>query len=104
MMDKVKKIVDCLRRYDPERIILFGSYAREEADEYSDVDLVIIKETEERFLDRIHSALKCWNLPLALDVLVYTPEEFSRMLAEENGFILEVMEEGKVIYEKGPNG
>lgn len=39
--DKVEKVVDCLMRYNPERIILFGSYARGEADEYSDVDVVV---------------------------------------------------------------
>jgi predicted nucleotidyltransferase len=45
------RIVQALRSYQPERIYLFGSAARGESDELSDVDLVIIKETEDPFLD-----------------------------------------------------
>ena len=52
-MDKVKRVVECLRRYNPERVILFGSYARGDVDEYSDVDVVVIKQTERRFLERL---------------------------------------------------
>ena len=47
------EIVAILKSYDPERIILFGSRARGEADEYSDYDLMVIKRTDRPFLDRL---------------------------------------------------
>lgn len=100
MMDKVKKIVDCLIRYDPERIILFGSYARGEADEYSDLDVVVIKQTEQRFLERLIEAARCLDNDLGkVDVFVYTWEEFEEMKQSGNPFIEQVLAEGIVIYE-----
>ena len=38
-MDKVQRAIECLKKYDPEKIIIFGSYERGEIDEYSDMDL-----------------------------------------------------------------
>jgi predicted nucleotidyltransferase len=46
------EIVAVLKSYDPERIILFGSRARGEADEYSDYGIIVIKHTDRSFLDR----------------------------------------------------
>ncbi len=82
------------------RGIIFGSYARREADEYSDVDLVIIKETAIPFLDRYTDFQGLFRAtPKALQILVYTPEEFDDMQARGNPFILNVIEDGVVIYE-----
>lgn len=89
-----------MREYDPERIILFGSHARRDADEYSDLDLVVIKETEERFLDRLKRVFDLIDPDFALDILVYTPQEFARMVEEGNQFLERVLEEGVIIYEK----
>ena len=71
--ERIKQIVSSLREYDPERVILFGSHARRDADEYSDLDLVVIKETEERFLDRLKRVYEVMQPDFALDLLVYTP-------------------------------
>jgi predicted nucleotidyltransferase len=46
-------IVEILKPYDPERIILFGSRSRGEADELSDYDIIVIKRTKRSFLDRL---------------------------------------------------
>lgn len=93
--------MDKLKNYNPEKIILFGSTARNETDEYSDFDLVIIKKTDKQFLQRLVEVVDF--LPLhspAIDLLVYTPEEFERMKEDENPFIEQVIKDGKVIYEK----
>jgi len=61
MMDtktRLKRVIECIKKYDPERIILFGSCARREEDRYSDLDLVIIKRTDERFLERLVAVAK----------------------------------------------
>lgn len=97
---RIEEIVSSLREYDPERIILFGSHARRDADEYSDLDLVVIKETEERFLDRLKRVYEIMQPDFALDILVYTPGEFAHMLEEGNPFLERVLEEGIVIYER----
>jgi predicted nucleotidyltransferase len=46
-MDKVDKVVKCLMQYEPEKIIIFGSYVRDEMDEYSNLDFVVIKKKRE---------------------------------------------------------
>ena len=85
-----------LSRYGPvERILLFGSAARGEQDEASDVDLIIIKRTSQRFLERI---LSVPPLPVPADVFVYTPEEFAEMREHENPFILEALRDAVVLY------
>jgi predicted nucleotidyltransferase len=98
--DKVAHIIASLEEYDPQRVILFGSWARGDEDEYSDLDLVIIKETQERFLDRLEKVYELVKPTFAMDVLVYTPQEFAEMQERENPFIEVVMKEGVVIYER----
>jgi predicted nucleotidyltransferase len=99
--DELKRaLAPGLKAGGAERAILFGSCARGEADEYSDVDLVIVKSTETPFLDRYKEFEGLFNMVRkALDVLVYTPEEFVAMRDRGNPLILKVMEDGIVIYE-----
>jgi len=99
---KLKVIIEALKAYNPEKVILFGSSARGEADKHSDIDLVIIKKTQDRFLQRLKKAALLIREPIAVDLFVYTPEEFAQMLGDENPFAQIVITEGKVIYEK-PN-
>lgn len=100
-MDRVQKVIECIKKYEPEKIIIFGSYVRDELDEYSDLDFVVIKSTEKRFLERLIEVGKLIDNELGkVDVFVYTPEEFERMVECENPFIENVLKEGKVIYEK----
>ncbi len=94
-------IAEQFRWYDPERIILFGSLARGEP--AADIDVVLIKDTTERFLDRLKAVYERWNLPVAVDILVYTPTEWERMIEEERGFILRILREGREIYAR-PRG
>ena len=89
----VRRIVE---GYGPvERILLFGSAARGEQDAFSDLDLIIIKQTSERFLRRL---LAVPELPVEADVFVYTPEEFQRMLENENPFLMNALKDAIVIY------
>ncbi len=98
---RIRKIVESLRAYDPERVIVFGSVARGQADAFSDLDIVVIKETDERFVRRLLTAGD--YLPLdcgSIDVLVYTPGEFERMHQTGNPFIAEVVADGVTVYER----
>lgn len=100
-MNRIERVIECIKRYEPEKIILFGSYIRGEADEYSDLDFVVIKKTDKRFLERLIEVAKFIDNELGqVDVFVYTPEEFQRMIEWENPFIEQVLKEGRVVYEK----
>jgi predicted nucleotidyltransferase len=95
-IDEVVKII--LTQYDPvEKIIMFGSSARGEAGEQSDLDLIIVKKTDKPFLKRI---LEVPLFPVRADVFVYTPEEFSEMQEYENPFIMSALKNAKILYER----
>jgi len=91
----VKKLVS---KYHPEQIILFGSWARGDFHSGSDIDLIIIKKTSERFVDRIGKVLELVDSPFVIEPMIYTPEEYQRMLEEDNYFLKSALSEGKVIY------
>ena len=63
----------------PERIILFGSLANGQIHEWSDLDLVVVAETELPFLERLEQIFLRLEPHVGLDVLVYTPEEVQRL-------------------------
>ncbi len=87
--------------YRPEKVILFGSMAQASVGEWSDLDLVIIKDTSKPFLQRLREVALLCRAPVGVDFLVYTPSEFDQMIAERNPFILEeVLRKGKVLYER----
>ena len=90
-------------QYRPEKIILFGSMATNNVGEWSDLDLVIIKDTSLPFLERLVEVALLCPVWVGVDYLVYTPDEFAQMIADKNHFILrEVIEKGKVLYERQP--
>lgn len=98
---KIDWLVDDLSKYSPEKIILFGSAGTDNTDEYSDIDVVVIKQTTESFLERIKKAVLMLRDEIgSVDVFVYTPQEFKKMKEMENPFIARVIETGKVVYEK----
>jgi len=76
---EVQRIVEQIKDYEPVKVILFGSTARGDTDEYSDIDLIVVKETGERFLQRLITVTGFLPQDLRIDVFVYTPEEFERM-------------------------
>jgi len=84
----------------PERIILFGSAARGEAGEASDIDLTVIAATELDFFDRIGRVMSLYRGDREINVLVYTPAEWDRMLAEGRKFITRMADGGRVLYER----
>jgi len=84
----------------PDKIILFGSYCTGQLGEWSDLDMVIVKETEAPFLDRTRQVLALLQPRVGVDVLVYTPQELEQ-LSRERAFVREeIVAKGKVIYER----
>ncbi len=87
--------------YAPERVILFGSYATGTAGPDSDIDLLIIKETPKRFIDRwveVRRILSDPDRSVPLETLVLTPKEVEERLAIGDQFVEQILREGKVLY------
>lgn len=98
---ELERCVQLLReRYDPQRILLFGSLAAGEVQEWSDIDLVIVKETERKFLDRTREVLELLRPQVGIDVLVYTPDEFAQMVQQRAFVRDEIVGKGRVLYDQ----
>ena len=98
---ELERYLDLLEaHYQPDVVLLFGSAATENIHEWSDLDLVIVKQTEERFLDRIKDVIALLQPKVGVDILVYTPQEF-RQLGEERAFVRdEILAKSRVLYAK----
>lgn len=80
------------------KVISFGSYARGMRDLFTDLDLIVIMETEKEFIQRTADLYQLLQSDVDLDLLVYTPEEFNKM--REGSFLRKALQNGQVIYEK----
>jgi predicted nucleotidyltransferase len=108
-MEDPEKIETLIRRlvqkivaeYSPSKVILFGSHCTGTAGADSDVDLLIIKKTSDRFLDRWTAVLRIltgMHRGVPVEPLVLTPEEVQKRLAAGDQFITEILEKGKLLY------
>lgn len=91
-------VVERLKALGAKRVVLFGSLARGDVGKRSDLDLIVVLDAPGRFLDRlalVDEALK--DRDVALDVLVYTSEEFDR-LSRTRPFLRRALREGHVLY------
>ena len=85
---EIKKITDQIaKKYKPEKIILFGSYAWGKPTEDSDVDLFIVKKTNKRFGSRLFDVAKIIDSEMGTDALVYTPKEWKDGLKKNITFL-----------------
>jgi len=86
-------------RFQPEKIILFGSYAYGTAHADSDVDILVImparNQLDQAFL--IHTQI---DPPFPVGLIVRTPRNLRWRLADGDSFLREIMTKGKVLYEK----
>ena len=88
-------------RFDPDRVILFGSYARGDAGPDSDVDLLVIKSVEgSRREERIRIGAALHGVGLAKDVVVATPEDVERHGNLVGTVLRAALHGGKVLYER----
>jgi predicted nucleotidyltransferase len=92
----VRRIVTALH---PEKVILFGSYAYGTPSEHSDVDLLVILETDSRPADRYLAVSRLIRpRPFPLDIVVKTPEEITQASVKGDNFIREIVTQGRVLY------
>jgi predicted nucleotidyltransferase len=81
------------------KAILFGAYARGSQSRKSDVDILVVMDTEKRFFERFDIFSELYDLfkGRALDLLIYTPGELEEIA--HRGFVRKICDEGKVLYE-----
>jgi len=81
------------------QVILFGSYARGDANENSDVDFMIITESDLPRYKRSRELYKIFKpYPFGMDIIVYTPQEIEKARKSPISFVSNVLREGKSLY------
>ena len=98
---ELARYIDALVEHEnPQQIIVFGSLATGDIHEWSDIDLVIVNETDLPFMKRLHKARRLIQPREAVDILYYTPEEFVT-LSKERLFVQdEIIQKGRTLYER----
>lgn len=76
---EVQRLTKALVSLGAMKVILFGSLARGRADLFTDIDLLVVMNSDEPFVERVARLYKGVAPEIATDLLVYTPEEFHRM-------------------------
>ena len=89
------------QEFHPERILLFGSYARGKPTEDSDVDLLVIMDHDKpRNLDQVIDMRLKMDASFPMDLLVRRPSEISDHLTMNDSFIKGILQDGEVLYEQ----
>jgi len=98
----INEIVDRIAvNYDPDRIILFGSYAHGDFTDNSDLDLILIKDTSKPKHQRGIEVRKLfYGLPVPMDFKIYTSTEFKQELSNQYSFLSTALKGSKVLYER----
>ncbi|GER79569.1 MAG: nucleotidyltransferase [Anaerolineaceae bacterium] len=95
--DVARQIVE---KFHPIKVILFGSYAYGTPRRESDVDLLVVMETDIREVQQEILILKNIEHRFGLDILVKTPKTFNERIEAGDSFLKEIVQKGKVLYEQ----
>lgn len=100
--EKIRQIVDkIVKEYQPDKILLFGSWAWGEPHQWSDVDLLVIKDSDKSPIERMREVKRIiFGMDLPTDILVYTPEQLSRRSFLGDPFIKKILTGGRLLYVK----
>ncbi|MEW6681139.1 MAG: nucleotidyltransferase domain-containing protein [bacterium] len=97
IIEEIKEKI--LNQFQPQKIVLFGSYAWGSPKSGSDLDLLIVKESKEVFHKRsipLYRLFRKWMIPM--DFIVYTPEELMKYKDIKGSFINKVLAKGRILY------
>lgn len=96
---ELEKAIKAVIPLNPQKVVLFGSLSRGDVGSNSDIDLLIVWDTDLPFMQRLQIFYDAIKPDVAMDILVYTPSEIEN-LKDTNPFIHQVLKEGKILYEK----
>ena len=100
-MNSIREVArQIVERFQPEKIILFGSYANGQPTGDSDVDLLVILPFEGRGLRKSVEILNRETPPFATDLLARRPEDTARRYREGDPLVREALDKGRVLYER----
>lgn len=99
---EIKKSVDKItKQYKPDKIYIFGSFANGKITADSDLDFFIIKKTIKSRRERQREVSRILiDREVAMDILVYTPEETEKRKNLGDPFILNILNSGRLVYDK----
>ena len=99
---KISEIIRIITAgYDPDKIILFGSYATGNATDDSDLDLFVVKDTDvPRPLRAVQIRKMLFGAMIPMDLIVYTPKEIETSKDNIFGFVYNVLHSGTTLYER----
>jgi predicted nucleotidyltransferase len=100
-IDQIKDII--VEKSKPDRIYIFGSYARGDYNKSSDLDLLIMTESEKnlpRYKRGLKTRLSLTDFNIPMDILFYTNEEIKKWENVKHSFIYSVLKEGRILYER----
>ncbi len=97
---QIQKIVDVIGKgYQPEKAILFGSYAKRRQNKWGDLDFMVIKKTKQRCLKHPLAVMDLFDpYPHAMDFFVSAPEEFKNSKTIMGSLTKVANEEGRLMY------
>ena len=87
------------KQFKPQKIILFGSYARGKPRPESDVDLLVVMNTKLREVEQSIKICQKLDYMFGLDLIVYTPKHLKERVRMGDWFLRDALKEGKVLYE-----
>jgi predicted nucleotidyltransferase len=97
--ENLSRVVNQLRQMpNVHKVMLFGSYAAGKRDLFTDLDIIVVMDTKEEFIQRAGKLHQMLQVGVDMDLLVYTPDEFEIM--KEKPFLQQALEHGRVLYEK----
>lgn len=80
------------------QVILFGSYPQGRRDLFTDIDLLVVMDSDQDFIARNAAIRRLVHADVDVDLLVYTPQEFERQ--RQRGFVRRAVDTGEVVYER----
>lgn len=98
-MSEEEKVFEQLKKLKPQAIILFGSYVWGRPHKDSDFDILMIKDTNKSFTDRVFEVHMKLKTTMPVDVIVVTSEE-AKELPKKSDFFSQIFKKGKLIYGK----
>ena len=91
---------EIVSKLNPQTVVLFGSFATDDINEGSDIDLMVVADFQVSFLDRIKLLLDLNHFGLPIEPIGYTVKELASMKEAGNPFIGQVLSTGKILYRR----
>ena len=102
MKKELDEIIAIIKKIQPKKVYVFGSYASGAFDDQSDIDLLIVASSDKRPLERcqrLRRMLSEYDRRFGLDLLYYTPDEFEILEKDPSSFVSLAIREGTKVYD-----